>query len=271
MPQNLFHLLLAVLSCICAACGGGPADEFPIRKDAFCNDGATLVNKSAVWLCGDATADNISDTISMLSTLESPKLVIDTFGGDSIAGIKLARYVHDQKIPVYVNKVCLSSCSQYLLLAAPEVHFRRYSVIVMHDTQASTNIIANYAEPQTAELAQIEREFYSELGINQQILTLPTVAMHAKCILNREEFKVTGALHLKADLDFFVPDERFFRRFYNGEIKTDYPKRTNVERLIEGSKFGELWRFNYSTPNNVELIPLLDCEKRKELAPERPS
>jgi len=259
MPQNRLHPLLALLSCICAACGGGPADEFPIRKDAFCVDGATLVRTSAIWLCGDATADNISDTISMLSTLKSPKLVIDTFGGDSIAGIKLARYVHDQKIPVYVNKVCLSSCSQYLLLAAPEVHFRRYSVIGMHDTQVSTNIIANYADPQTAELAQIEREFYSELEINEQILTLPTNAMNAKCILNREEYKATGALRLKTEFDYFVPDERFFRRFYTGEIKTDYPIRTNVERFIAGSKFGQLWRFNYSTPSNTELKPLPDC------------
>ena len=146
----------------------------------------------------------------MLSKIDSPKLVIDSVGGDSIAGIELARFVRARRIPVFVNKVCLSSCSQYLLLAAPEVYFRPYSVIGMHDTQVSTNIIADNVSSQATRLAQIERNFYSELEIDDQILTLPTTALNAKCILNRDECRRSGALRLKAEFDFFVPDEQFF-------------------------------------------------------------
>ena len=131
----------------------------------------------------------------------------------------------------------------------------------MHDTQTSTNIMVNdqNSPAQLIRQAQLERAFYNEFGIDERILTLPTIGLNPTCIVNRSEYRSTGALVVKAEFDFLVPDEQFFQRFFSGDIKTRYPAHSDVRRFVSGTKFDEMWDFNFSTVIETDLKPLADC------------
>lgn len=251
-----FALLL-----LCIACTKTEPSDFPIAKHAKCSDGVTKIDGSTVWLCGSVSETNVTRISELLAGSDNANLVIDSLGGETRAAIRLARFVSAENVSVFVNKACLSACSQYVILGARRLHFRPHSLIGMHDTQTSTNILVgdDGVLMGMRDEALLEREFYRDMGIDQAILVVPTAALRARCIRNREEYRATGALILSSAFDFWFPPEDWFRSVFAGDLETPYPATTDVKKFISGSRIEEMFEISYAKQVDAKLTALPDC------------
>jgi len=71
---------------------------------------------------------------------EIDHLVITSGGGDVDASLDVARLIHERNIAIEVVDLCMSSCFNYFLLSASEIHVRPGAVIMFHGSAGTTPI-----------------------------------------------------------------------------------------------------------------------------------
>lgn len=69
-------------------------------------------------------------------------LVINSLGGQTVAGKLLGDWVHDNGITVVVHDVCFSSCANYVFTAAPSKIIRAGAIVAWHGSEQQDRFIA---------------------------------------------------------------------------------------------------------------------------------
>ncbi|MEM9740431.1 MAG: hypothetical protein AAF829_11230 [Pseudomonadota bacterium] len=179
-------------------------------------------------------------------------IVIDSLGGEIEPSIRLSRIIIDNNIMLLVNEICMSACAQYLLFSAPRIGFRENSLVAMHDTQFSTNILRS-PESLTERLkyvSELEQQLYRDLGLDQELLTLPLAALQVECVVGELEASgSTVGLRVKSKFDWFVPSNEFLLARYPGDFVTDLPQVERVARKVGrvSATLGRFTRFSAET------------------------
>ena len=62
-------------------------------------------------------------------------LVIDSGGGDTLAGMDIGEWVHEHGVTVVVDSVCFSSCANYIFTAAPNKTIREDAFVGWHGSE----------------------------------------------------------------------------------------------------------------------------------------
>jgi hypothetical protein len=216
---------------------------------------------NSVRFCGDINAASVAEAIEHLERSSNKRLVIDSTGGSSEDAIELAYYIHENEVDVFVNLVCLSACSQFLVISAPRVAFRSTSIVGFHDTQYATNTIVGPQSIRAEMIAEADSElaFYRSIGVDESLSTRPLASLNPECIVNRADYALSGGrLLVKMRGTYIMPGPESFERYYNGMMLTDWPSREVVEREIVERYRGKL-NVVYDEFNSNKLALLPDC------------
>jgi len=106
-----------------------------IEGDTMVFDGDTSEESWAALseLAGTGAAQNVT------------RMIITSPGGDTFAGRKIARWVHDNIDVLEVDGICFSSCANYIFPAAPRKIIREDAFVGWHGSERSGEIVSlNY-------------------------------------------------------------------------------------------------------------------------------
>lgn len=115
------------------------------------------------------------------------KLILNSRGGETYAALQIANKLLGQIELVEIYNICASSCANYLFVLGEKKVINQDSLVGYHGNVTATmenrsalrnqmysqglsenqidNLFKNYFEPQV----ELEREFYSKLGISQDL------------------------------------------------------------------------------------------------------
>jgi hypothetical protein len=118
------------------------------------------------------------------------RLLIDSAGGDVVAAIELADWVHARQLDITVTGLCLSSCANYVFPAARHKEILQGAIVAWHgnyhhlaqtglwrddvelrmrrdgeDEQTATR----YVQAQVARLVELEQAFFARVGVDQRV------------------------------------------------------------------------------------------------------
>lgn len=233
-----------------------------LASNGPCKGALSELKSNIIWICGTLDDQLVDASIEKLQERDA-KIVVDSFGGETFAAIRLAEVVRENGVEIYVNRVCLSACSQILAPSARKLHFLPDSIFAMHDSQSATNAI--FGGDITSDLVDQERaevEFYKAMDVDLGILYDPLLNLFPECIENREEYHQTGALEIIARFDFYMPSEEVFLSYYGGEIGNKYPSLRMSELRYEAATISGMFRVNFGEINHSELAELPDCRNK---------
>lgn len=90
-------------------------------------------------LCADFTSSLTSDSrdafLTQMSAIPAgvtPQVIVRSMGGDVELGMDMGDAILDRKASVHAYQLCVSSCANYLFLAAPTRHVMPDSVVLFH-------------------------------------------------------------------------------------------------------------------------------------------
>jgi hypothetical protein len=101
--------------------------------------------------------------------------VISSPGGSIKAGLDLGEWILDNGLAVEVDKLCASSCANYIFVAGREKGLRRHSILLWHGSawQRSFDRFADPSHPghsdSFAELRERESRFFDRIGVDNLI------------------------------------------------------------------------------------------------------
>lgn len=154
-------IFIAALWAACANAQAVSAGQFKIEA-----------NKDAVWFNGpisDASAD------ALIKSLHgSKRLFISSNGGDELAAIKVANFVMDNNVDVYIPVYCLSACANSILIAGRNVYLSNAAVIAIHGSalaMAKRYEAAGEAPSyKVKEISDRTKELYKKAGVSTDLL-----------------------------------------------------------------------------------------------------
>jgi len=95
---------------------------------------------------GKVNFDNYEALINAYNSAEiKPKWIdIRSTGGSMIAGIQIGHFIHKNKLNIYVNNYCMSSCANYVFVAAKKKRLSPHALVVYHGGVLQANAEDNY-------------------------------------------------------------------------------------------------------------------------------
>lgn len=121
------RLVLLVVLAVSPACTSvNTSQEHP--------SAVSLINTHTVQFRG-GTSDEHATQLEALLEQQAPAidtLIINSGGGDAVAGLRIGRLVHQHQLKVVVDKVCASSCANYVVTASPDVTVRSGAILGWH-------------------------------------------------------------------------------------------------------------------------------------------
>ena len=155
---------------------------------------------------GGITAEANKQAFELFSAQKQKPAVLNirSQGGDTMAGMELGRWVAQQALPVKVVEYCFSSCANYVFTAARSRIVSNFALVGFHGGMSSSSFtLAPEMEAMFASLpageqaaarkkvldvvlaemapkAQLERQFFDEIGVQQRITTLGQSADYEK-------------------------------------------------------------------------------------------
>ena len=262
-------MLVCLPGAVAPAAGEAAGVSYPLQAGTPCPSGRTvsIAGPSTLRFCGQINDETVDLAIRALETGYFDKLLIDSLGGFTKAGVRLGRYLNGQDIDLYVDGICMSACSQFVMLGARRVALRENSIVAMHDTQMATNLLTGprLRSPESDADPALEAGFYEEIGVPGEVLYVPLAQLRPSCLAGAVEIDGHTGLRIKTRYSYFMPDERYFKNIYPGLLLTDWPDREMVlDRAAEiNARSPEFdLRLVYGYPDRsmtVERIP--DCDR----------
>ncbi|MBE0352567.1 MULTISPECIES: hypothetical protein [Pseudoalteromonas] len=133
------------------------------------------ISPGTVLYQGETSRQNVEmfESVLVNSKNKIDTLVINSEGGDVMAGLHLGGLVHEYQLKVIVRELCASSCANYVITASPDVRVEEQGIIGWHggalqplyvpmekNTQI-TNYIAKWQEA--------EKQFFETINVEQAI------------------------------------------------------------------------------------------------------
>jgi hypothetical protein len=134
-------LLLAWGAC---ARAGIPAD----LDSAKVEPAIVRVDGDTVYFTGhisEASADVFAQAVAPLQRGQVTRLVVSSRGGDTVPGRRIGQWVHDMGLVVEVEKVCFSSCANYIFPAGRGRVIRADSFVGWHGNERAFEVDAKRA------------------------------------------------------------------------------------------------------------------------------
>jgi len=149
MTLSLTRASLTVLAMLATSKPGLAED--PFVEDAYFPDSEpaniTIQGDTMVFE-GDTSEESwaaLSELVDNGATQNVTRMIITSPGGDTFAGRKIARWVHDNIAVLEVDGMCFSSCANYIFPAALRKIIREDAFVAWHGSERSGEIVSlNY-------------------------------------------------------------------------------------------------------------------------------
>lgn len=164
--MKIFVLLFSVLVVGCTSVNNAGGNNQ--NPEAFVGiENGNLVYRGGIT----ETSNNAIFALFNDAEVKPGRLLITSQGGEIGAGLDLGQWVKDNGLDVEVERVCASSCANYIFPAANKKYLRKDSVLLWHGSawQADWSVDdknrQTFAEYITGMRKQ-ETEFYASIGVD---------------------------------------------------------------------------------------------------------
>jgi hypothetical protein len=135
-----------VATALALAWGAFAHAEVPPDLDAAKTEPAVVrVEGDTVYFTGhisEASADAFAKAVASLERGQVTRLVVSSRGGDTVPGRRIGQWVHDMGLLVEVEKVCFSSCANYIFPAGRGRVVRADSFVGWHGNERAFEVNA---------------------------------------------------------------------------------------------------------------------------------
>jgi hypothetical protein len=129
--------------------------------------------------------ESIENFIAEANQRHIEKLSISSHGGDAHYGIMLGSWIHEKKIPVEVNFICVSACANYVFTAAPMKTIGRKALVVWHGSAEQKN----FREEEEQYQALLVKSKAGQATVKEQEFLAREKSAHDKYVQIRAEQK----------------------------------------------------------------------------------
>lgn len=106
-------------------------EEDVFRKESY--------GQGSVYFVGEINPPKVDKALKLLGP--NDRLVIDSGGGDMASAMRLGNYMIENRTDIEVLDLCMSSCANYLFVAASKKILNRSSLVVFHGGPRQANIL----------------------------------------------------------------------------------------------------------------------------------
>ncbi|WP_018624287.1 hypothetical protein [Kangiella aquimarina] len=141
--KKLLSLILLITTLIsgCATVDSAPKDTKPNTK-VFIDQGNTLNYVGSINEHANLRLFNLY----LQSKVKPTKLKISSLGGNAMEGLRLGNWVFDNKLDVIIDKVCASSCANYVFPAGKTKYLHKHSALIWHGNSYQEDINEHYLD-----------------------------------------------------------------------------------------------------------------------------
>ncbi len=161
MTRKIIAIIIAasLIATVVAGCMMTKTDENMNTSNQV--EATIKIEGNTIVYDGEITDDGVKQAQSLYSDSIN-KLVINSKNGDMKAGIALGEFVFDNELSVEVKDYAISAAANYVITAAKKLYLNENSVVGFNGG------IAHLSKEDSG----IESEYFSKIGVEQQITTL---------------------------------------------------------------------------------------------------
>ncbi|CDG85484.1 hypothetical protein [Janthinobacterium agaricidamnosum] len=167
-------------------------------------------NLNTIHMIGPIIAGDI-DKLKSIYTKKTTLLLVKSGGGDTEAGMLIGRFVRNKNLDIEIDKICASSCANYIFPAARKKTIPNGSILALHGTAYTTSLSDNAKMRQLLLDAGIP-----EIGIEAEINDLKKVFQHQATL------EVSFAKDMRIKISFYKDfkkiaenSENIYKKFSN--------------------------------------------------------
>ncbi|WP_304944240.1 hypothetical protein [Vallitalea guaymasensis] len=141
-------------------------------------------NGDTLRLDGTITETSYDDFMKVFNS-DVKTLVINSGGGDTYSGLRIAKVIYDSKIDVVVDKICASSAANYLFMAGRNKVVKEGSLLMFHGgvnsfdvknleeelkNQGASEKMIEEQKGYITMQRKLEKDFYELVGVDLKLL-----------------------------------------------------------------------------------------------------
>jgi len=239
--RSLFHAL-PLIFLFCVAPVFAEAEMNPTSDVA-----AIAVDGGTVTFAGKITAENIERFLAAVKGKNVSELIIASSGGEINAGMKMGEWVFDNGVDIVVERMCMSSCANYVFTAGHRKTINSNSIVAWHgsilqerglsdedvrkavhdsygklpennrnniDLEALISRSIEQMRDYRRESAERQERFFGKIGVDEQICRVGTEKYGAEDFfaLSVKDMERFGVRNVVAPEDYEKTDLAPFRR-----------------------------------------------------------
>lgn len=145
----------------------------PIKQNIETPESIVNIEGRILFFQGELTSKNNQKIFESFDNAEvKPNLLsIHSGGGEIGAGIELGEWVFENSFNVIVDRVCASSCANYVFPAANIKYLKKNSIVVWHGGAHQESFDQYINDKYIIQLRDKERAFYEKINVH---CSLPT-------------------------------------------------------------------------------------------------
>ena len=222
-----------------------------------CNAQETITPPSDLTFVG--TIDPAS-TSKLIGESRGPakRLVITSMGGDIASAIIIGKLVREKGLAVIVRGYCLSACAHFIFMPASEKLVEDNSIVGFHGTASARLDLFKLARRNDlaidySDLANMEKRFYQETGINDRFLIYPLTKVSPVCYLVGTTSRPlpSGKSGVITRSSFYIPSKQELGRFGSSRISGFWPT-TITELIAAASRLPQSARLTFRLAGSEE-------------------
>ena len=114
------------------------------------------------------------------------EIYVTSSGGDLLESIEIARVLKNSGKTIHILDECSSSCINILIIEK-NVVIEPDTIVALHHTAQSLAAISQRVLPEISrrysEIAEIERSWYAENGVNPELSLIPQAMIETRCLV----------------------------------------------------------------------------------------
>ena len=133
------------------------------------------VSPGTIYFHGKTSKQNVEKFEQLLvnSDQQINTLIINSEGGDVMAGLHFGGLVHEYQLNVVVRELCASSCANYVVTASPHVLVEEQAVVGWHGGSLQPLYVPMEQPPEVASYIAkwqtAERQFFDIINVEQAV------------------------------------------------------------------------------------------------------